>query len=68
MLAILKSILGSIALSFLKKRAPEMLVDAFTEIAEKGASLTETKWDDKRVAEFKEDRADHIKIIRGLIG
>lgn len=67
MLTIIKSILGSLAMAYLKRNAAHLLVDVIIEAAEKGASLTKTDWDDKEAAKLRANRADYEAIIQGKI-
>lgn len=67
MLTVIKSILGSILMSYLKKNAAHLIVEAFIEVSERGAKLTGTEWDDNRVAELKRDQSHYEDILRNKI-
>jgi hypothetical protein len=67
MLTVLKSIIGSLFMSYLKKNAAHLIVEALIEVSERGAKLTGTKWDDNRVAEMKRDQPHYEDILRNKI-
>jgi len=64
---IIKKVLGTLAMYYLKKHAAELAVDAFIAGADKLAKLSETQFDDKEVEKLRADRAELIKIINGLV-
>ena len=68
MLLAIKAILSSLFMSYIKKNAAHLIVEAIIDVSEKGASLTDTKWDDKRVAEMKRDQKHYEEILRNGIG
>lgn len=67
MLTVIKAILSSLAMSYLKRNAAHLVVDIFIEAADKGASYTKTDWDDKEVAKLKASRDHYADIIKGQI-
>lgn len=60
---IIGNILKALALYYVRKNAPHLLVNAFIETAEFLAAKTEPKTDDDAVAKFKQDKDEYIKII-----
>ena len=67
MLTVIKAILSSLAMSYLKRNAAHLLVDVMLEAADKGASLTKTDWDDKEAAKLRANREHYESIIKGQI-
>ena len=67
LLLIIKNAIGAIALYYLKKNAPELVVDFTVSGLEKLADLTETELDNDAVSKFKSDRVHYIDIIRKVL-
>lgn len=67
LLLILKNAIGAIALYYIKKNAPELLVDFSIEGLDKLAGLTSTEIDDTQVAKIKRDKAAYVEIVRGFL-
>jgi hypothetical protein len=67
LLLIIKSALGAIAMYYLKRNAPELLVDVGIESLDELAQMSETKIDDDAVSKLREDREFYIQIIRGFM-
>ena len=67
MLTVLKSIIGSLFMAYIKKNAAHLVVDLIIETADKGASYTSTNWDDNEVKKLRENRAHYEDIIKGKI-
>ena len=67
LLLIIKNAIGAIAMYYLKKNAPELLVDGGIEALDKLAKMTNTKFDDDGVNKLRHDREDYIKIIKGFL-
>lgn len=64
---IIKKVLGTLAMYYLKKHAAALAVDLFIEGADKLAKMSETQFDDKEVEKLRADRAELIKIINSLV-
>lgn len=67
LLLIIKNALGAIAMYYLKKNAPELLVDGGIESLGKLAKMSETKIDDDAVNKLRHDREYYIQIIKGFM-
>lgn len=67
LLLIIKNALGAIALYYIKKNAPELLVDLSIKGIEELAEMTETTIDDDAVQKIKADQQAYVEIVRGFI-
>jgi len=67
LLMIVKNAIGAIAMYYLKKNAPELLVDGVIEGLDKLADISETNYDNDAVDKLRKDREDYIKILRGFL-
>lgn len=67
LLLIIKNAIGAIALYYIKKNAPELLVNLSIEGLEKVAKMTETEVDDDAVQKIKRDKKEYIRIVKDFM-
>ena len=66
-LLILKNSVGALALYFAKRYAAELIYDASLDVLDKLADYSDSDVDDNMVANFRKDRGQALKIIKGFI-
>mgnify|MGYP003635901612 FL=1 len=66
-LLILKNSVGALALYFAKRYAAELIYDASLDVLDKLADYSDSDVDDNMVDNFRKDRGQALKIIKGFI-
>tara|TARA_R110000751_G_scaffold81975_1_gene165119 strand:- start:708 stop:920 length:213 start_codon:yes stop_codon:yes gene_type:complete len=66
-LLILKNSVGALALYFAKRYATELIYDVSLDMLDKLADYSDSDVDDNMVDNFRKDRGQALKIIKGFI-
>ena len=66
LLMIVKKVVGSVFMYYIKKNAPELFFDVSLEVCGRLAAMTETTMDDDAVDKIRKDKEQYIKIIKSF--